>query len=31
MEVLIPERARLRRETTDVLRAQWNTVKEDWK
>jgi tetratricopeptide (TPR) repeat protein len=31
MEVLIPERARVRRETTDVLRAQWNTVKEDWK
>ena len=31
MEVLIPERARVRRETTEVLRSQWNLIKEDWK
>ncbi|PYR65979.1 MAG: hypothetical protein DMF88_17930 [Acidobacteria bacterium] len=31
MEVLIPERARVRRETADALRSQWNQVKEEWK
>jgi hypothetical protein len=31
MEVLIPERARVRRETTEALRSQWNLIKEEWK
>jgi hypothetical protein len=31
MEVLIPERARVRRETAEALRSQWNLIKEDWK
>ena len=31
MEVLIPERARVRRETADALRSQWNQMKEEWK
>ena len=31
MDVLIPERARARRETADALRSQWNQVKEEWK
>ena len=31
MDVLIPERARVRREAADTLRSQWNQVKEEWK
>jgi len=31
MDVLIPERARVRRETTEALRGQWSLIKEEWK
>ena len=30
-DALIPERARLRRESPDLLRSQWNQVKDQWK
>ena len=30
MDVLSPERARVRRETAETLRGQWNVINEEW-